>query len=459
MLALVDCNSFFASCEKVFRPDLANAAVVVLSNNDGVVVARSPEAKKLGIPMGEAYFKIKRFAEHGAVKVFSSNFYLYADLSWRVMKTLEQWTPFVEIYSIDEAFLDFTGIPTDDLYSNRLEIPEAGYGSPIAQGVCARPKATAHTGCGIALGHRMISMVKQWTGIPVSVGFAPTKTLCKVANETAKSRGTGVCDLMDETARIAALKAFDVGEVWGVGRRLVPQFRRLGIRTAYDLSRVDPVWMRKNYSISQEMTVRELRGEVCYGTHETPEPKKSIQVSRSFGDATDRLEDLEEAVATFAAKAAEKARSQGSVASAIHVHVNTSRFRQGKEDYYSQGLMTGFAVPTSSSLEIIETALATLRKIYRPGKQYKKASVILLELKDAGVAGSQGFLFETDEHRDAERRESEQKLMETLDLINRRCGKGAIFFGAEGIEKDWRPRHDTVSPCYTTCLNELPKVK
>jgi DNA polymerase V len=423
MLALVDCNSFFASCETIFRPDLRGKAVVVLSNNDGIVVARSPEAKRLGIPMGEAAFNIKRFIESGVVKVFSSNYRLYSDMSWRVMKTLEQWTPNIEVYSVDEAFLDFTG--------TRVDNPEA-------------------------LGQEIITTVKQWTGIPVSIGFAPTKTLCKVANETAKSRGTGICSLMDENARLTVLKQFDIGEVWGVGRRLAPRFLRLGLKTAYDLSMVDPLWIRKNFSIVQEQTVRELRGEPCFDLDSAPEPKKSIQISRSFGKATDRLEDLEEAVATFAARAAEKTRAQGSAASAVYVHINTSWYKNADANYYSQGMMTGFRVPTASTMEIIEVALDTLRKIYKPGRQYKKATVILHELKNAETVQSQGFLFEKNEERNADRRATEQKVMATLDRINIQHGKGTVFFGAEGVKKDWRSRQDVISPCYTTSLDELP---
>jgi DNA polymerase V len=426
MLALVDCNSFFASCETVFRPDLRRKAVVVLSNNDGIVVARSPEAKRLGIPMGEAAFKIKRFVDSGVVKVFSSNYRLYSDMSWRVMKTLEQWTPNIEIYSVDEAFLDFTGA--------RINSPDA-------------------------LGHEIITTVRQWTGIPTSIGFAPTKTLCKVANETVKSRGTGVCSLMDENARIAALKQFEIGEVWGVGRRLAPRFQRLGLKTAYDLSQVAPRWIRKNFSIVQEQTVRELCGEPCFDLDNAPEPKKSIQVSRSFGEVTERLEDLEEAIAAFAAQAAEKARAQGSAASAVYVHINTSWYKKDSTGYYSQGMMTGFSVPTASTMEIISAALETLKKIYKPNRQYKKATVILHELRNADAVQSQGFLFEKNEDRNAERRATERKVMETLDRINVQHGKGTLFFCAEGIKKEWRSRQDVISPCYTTCLNELPVVR
>jgi DNA polymerase V len=342
------------------------------------------------------------------------------------MKTLEHWTPNIEVYSVDEAFLDLAG--------TRIDSPDA-------------------------LGREIIATIKQWTGIPISIGFAPTKTLCKVANETAKSKGMGVCSLMDENARIAALKQFEVGEVWGVGRRLAPRFQRLGLKTAYDLSQVDPQWMRKNFSIVQEQTVRELRGEPCFELDDAPEPKKSIQVSRSFGAATERLEDLEEAIATFAARAAEKTRAQGSVASAVYVHINTSWYKKDNAGYYSQGMMTCFRVSTACTMEIIAVALDSLRKIYKPNRLYKKATVILHELRNTDVVQSQGFLFEKNEERNADRRATEQKVMEALDRINFQHGKGTLFFGAEGIKKDWRSRQDVVSPCYTTCLNELPVVR
>ena len=425
MFALVDCNSFFASCEQVFRPDLVGKPVVVLSNNDGVVVARSAEAKKLGIPMGEPFFKIKRLVEQNRIHVFSSNYILYNDLSRRVMRTLEQWSPNVEVYSIDEAFLDFDGLGIDDFD---------------------------------ALGRTMTETVRKWTGIPVSVGIAPTKTLAKIAAETAKTRGIAACDLSDETAWDTVLKEFDIGDVWGVGRRLVKPFRNLGLRTAYDLSRVDPIWMRRQYSIIQEKTVRELRGEPCFGI-EPPQPKKSIQVSRSFGDATDRLEDLEEAVATFAAKAAQKAREQGSVAPAVYVHVNTSWFHKDKASYYSDSTVTTFPIPTSSSPEIVSAAIEGLRRIYKPALPYKKATVILLDLLDADVTRSQGYLFEKDEKRNSDRRETERRLMESLDEINRRLGSRTVFFGAEGIEQTWRPRRENVSPNYTTDMDGLPVVR
>jgi DNA polymerase V len=427
MFALVDCNSFFASCERLFRPDLADKPVVVLSNNDGVVVARTKEAKQLGIKMGEPFFQIKQLVQQKRLTVFSSNFTLYSDLSRRVMQTLENFCPSVEIYSIDEAFLDLSGMEIKNLNEFSLSIAKT---------------------------------VLQWTGIPVSVGIAATKTLAKVANETAKKNETTVCDLLDESERIKTLQKFDIADVWGIGRRLIVSLRRLGLRTAYELSQVDPLWMRKNFSIIQEKTVRELRGEICFDV-EIPQSRKSIQVSRSFGDTISKYDDLEEAVATFAIRAAEKARSDGTVASAVYVHVNTSRFKKNKEDYYSNGVVVPFPEPTSNSIEIIAAAKNGLRQIFVTNIQYKKATVILLNLIDAEFAAAQKYLFDKNESYSPERKETENKLMNSIDEINRRFGRHTIFFGVESINKPaaWNARKNMTSPCYTTNFNDLPIAK
>ncbi|MDR0391183.1 MAG: Y-family DNA polymerase [Planctomycetaceae bacterium] len=423
---LVDCNSFFASCERLFRPDLAGRAVVVLSNNDGVVVARSKEAKQLGIKMGEPFFRIKQLTQQKKVAVFSSNFTLYADLSRRVMQTLENFCPVVEIYSIDEAFLDLSGMRINDL--NKF-------------------------------GQNIATTVYRWTGIPVSVGIAPTRTLAKIANEIAKSTGALVHNLQDESERIKSLQNFDIGDVWGVGRRLVVSFRRLGLRTAYELSQVDPIWMRKNYSVMQEKTVRELCGENCFET-DVPQLRKSIQVSRSFGDTISSLEELEGAVAAFAVRAAEKARVDGTVASAVYVHINTSRFKKGKEDYYSNGIAIPFFKPTSNTIEIIAAARKGLREIFVPRMQYKKATIILLNLIDSKFAESQKFLFDSNDSYSPERRETEKRLMNSLDAINSRFGRHTVFFGIEGIQQPtWHARQNMISPQYTTDINDLPIVK
>ena len=425
LYGLLDCNSFFASCEKLFRPDLKDKAVVVLSNNDGVVVARSLEAKLLGIPMGEPYFKIKRLVEHGRVVVFSSNYRLYGDMSNRVMKTLQQWTPNVEIYSIDEAFLDFTG----------LGIERDGIDSFLQE---------------------ITTTVRKWTGIPVSLGLGTTMTLAKVANDVAK-KGNGTCSLLDAPSRNHALSQLEVGEVWGVGRRLAPKMFKLGIRTGKDLASTDPVWMRKQFSVVQEQLVRELNGESCLDLTTVPAPRKSIQVSRSFQEATNDFRALAEAVSTFAAKACEKARSEGTVASAVYVHLNTSWFKE-KSEIVSEGKTRGFTIPTSSSPEIIRTALALLREIYREGPLYKKVSVTLLDLRNGDAVKSQGLLFDLDD-KNPEDRKRDDRLMESVDRINRQFGKGTVVFGSQGTDQRWRSASDHCSPNYTLRFDDLPIVK
>ena len=422
LYGLLDCNSFFASCEKLFRPDLKDKPVVVLSNNDGVVVARSPEAKKLGIPMGEAYFKIKRLAESGQVIVFSSNYRLYGDMSNRVMKTLLQWTPHVEVYSIDEAFLDLTNHNSTSVDTLMNEI---------------------------------VSTVTKWIGIPVSLGIGSTMTLAKVANDVAKKCG-GTCSLIDSIVRDQALAGMEVGDVWGIGRRLAPRLIRLGFRTAKDLAAVDPLWMRKNFSVVQERLVRELNGESCLDLMEVPAPRKNIQVSRSFSEATNDYRSLAEAVSTFAAKACEKARSEGTIAAAVYVHINTSWYK--KDSYIADGKMRGFNIPTSSSPEVIRTALSLLHEIYREGVFYKKASVMLLNLQDADVVKSQGILFDMGGKNSVEQ-QREETLMETVDKINRSFGKGTMLFGSQGVEQKWRGASEYCSPNYTISYLDLPIVK
>ena len=425
LYGLLDCNSFFASCEKLFRLDLKNKAVVVLSNNDGVVVARSPEAKKLGIPMGEPYYKIKHIAGQGRVAVFSSNYRLYGDMSNRVMKTLQRWTPNIEVYSIDEAFLDFTGLGIkDDSVDSFL--------------------------------YDITSTVHKWTGIPVSLGLAPTMTLAKVANDLAKKR-TGICSLLDPETRSLALAELDIGDVWGIGRRLAPKMFRLGIRTAKDLAAIDPLWMRKQFSVVQEQLVRELNGECCLDLTTIPVARKNIQVSRSFSEATNDYRLLAEAVSSFAAKACEKARSEGTAASAVYVHMNTSWYKK-QGTFISEGKTRGLNFPTSHSPEVIRTALTLLRELYREGVLYKKASVMLLDLQNTETVKSQGLLFEPDGKNPHERKR-EELLMKSVDHVNQTFGKGTLFFGSQGIQQQWRSASEHCSPNYTLYFTDLPVAK
>lgn len=425
--ALVDCNSFFVSCEKLFRPDLVGKAVVVLSNNDGCVVSRSAEAKALGIPMGEAFFKIKDLIRFGKVIVFSSNFELYGNMSARVMRRLAHWTPHVEVYSIDEAFLDLTGL-----------IPDGCESDPAAAEIARS--------------------VHKSTGIPVSLGLGPNRTLAKVANDMAKKglgSFPGVGSLLDPSVRRELLAGIGIEDIWGVGRRLAPKMRRLGLRTGADLTATDPLWMRRRFSVVQERLVRELNGENCMGPDEMPEARKSIQVSRTFRDATDSFQDLSEAVSTFAVRAAEKSRAQRTVASGIYVHLNTSRFGNR---YLSEGRATGFPIATAESVELIHTAQKLLRELYRSGPMYKKATVILLDLKDAEAVRSQGTLFPLDD-RSPEDRQKRERLMESIDSINGQMGRDTLFFGSQGFRRDWRGASEHKSPAYMSQWDELPVAK
>ena len=440
IFGLLDCNSFFASCEKVFHPAWEKRPVVVLSNNDGCVVARSPEAKPF-IAMGAPYFQIKKIAEVHGVIVRSSNFSLYGDMSRRVMLTLTQWTPEIEIYSIDEAFLDLTSRFHD------TPIWDASFEKRLAQ-----------------LASEMVETVPRWTGIPVALGIGPTKTLAKLANKIAKGRSDRYCSVLGEERRVEALRTFDVGDVWGVGRRLLPKFRRLGIKTALDLARLDPFYVRSEFSITQERTVRELRGEICFDAESTPEPRQNIRVSRSFGDMVSKLSELESAVASFAAKGAERLRRQGSVASGVRVQLDTNRFRTDLAQNHD-ALLAGFSRPTDSTPEIIETALTALRQLYRPDFLYKRAMIQLFGLLDAETAASVRYLFDPDPDaesangRNEEKRAAEKRLMKTVDALNATLGAGRLFFAAEGIAPAWRPNAQFVSPSYTTNWSEIPVVK
>ncbi|MFH0911238.1 MAG: Y-family DNA polymerase, partial [Planctomycetota bacterium] len=296
LFGLVDANSFYASCERVFRPSLRRRPVIVLSNNDGCVVARSAEAKALGIRAGAPHFQVARLCEAGGVAHFSSNYALYGDLSRRLMAALECWAPRVEVYSIDEAFLDLSGVP--------------GAGTE-------------------AFARALVETVERWTGLPVSLGTGPTKTLAKAANRAAKKAGAGFCCLASREEIDRALAGLGVEEVWGVGERRGTRLRRLGVRTALDLCRADPAGIRGRFSIAAERIVRELMGEACLRLDEDAAPRQEIRVARSFGRPVTELAHLEEAVASYAARAAEKLRAEGSVAAGLYVYIRTNPFRDG----------------------------------------------------------------------------------------------------------------------------------
>ncbi len=419
MYGLVDCNSFYASCEKVFRPELANSPVVVLSNNDGCVIARSPEAKALGIVMGTPYFKVKSLCEAKDVSVFSSNYALYGDMSRRVMQALTNWCPSIEVYSIDEAFLDLTGVPKADTFS---------------------------------FGQNLIQTIRQWTGIPVSIGIAPTKTLAKVANRMAKKTGIGVHHLLTQQSQDECLASLSPEDLWGVSGAWGKRLQRLGITTARQLRDADTDLIRKSFSIVLQRLVLELRGEVCLEFDEVPQPKKNITCSRSFGDKVAALSDLEEAVAMFTARAGEKLRRQKNVASGIYIYLRTDKFR-ASDPQYQNAWAGSFELPTSDSGEMIHLALSGLRKIYRKGYLYKKAGIILLDLKSKTATQNQGNLFELKKgHKKSD------ALMNVLDHLNRMMGRDTVVFGSQGIEHAWKLRAEFLSPRYTTRWDDLPNV-
>jgi DNA polymerase V len=396
-ISLVDANNFYVSCERVFDPRLRDKPVVVLSNNDGCIVARSNEVKALGIPMG-APVHLVRWSETGpggpsqihahGIQVYSSNYTLYGDLSWRVVQTLEQFSPDVEVYSIDEAFW---GLSED--------------GSTIAQ--------------------EIRSTVLQWTGIPVSVGVATTKTLAKVANHLAK-RGTGVCVLTDPTPVLAELP---VGEIWGIGSRLSYRLHQQGILTALQLREVELPWIKQLMGIVGVRLVQELRGISCLPLELCPPPRKSCCVSRSFGVPVATVEDLKEAAATYGARAAAKVRRDGLVAGVVTVFITTNRFKPD-EPQYSNSAVVQLPQPANDAFTLIHATLRAVERLYRPGYQYKKAGVLLTELRPAS-------LVQTDLFSDPVKLERRGALMRTVDSLNRQFGAGTVFCAAEGVEKWW----------------------
>ena len=491
IIGLLDCDSFFASCEKVFRPDWANRPVVVLSNNDGCVVARSPEAKALGIAMGAPLFQIRELARTAGVVVRSGNFALYGDMSRRVVETLGRWTPSVDVYSIDEAFLDLTGRFCDA--SGRLRGSETSAGNDDGLGGLRILGEVSGGGLGESgkmgenggvdwrefcvsderlstatrreierTAEEIVETVRRWTGIPVSLGLGPTRTLAKAASRIAKRDGAATgrkfALLFDPEERERELKRLSVGDVWGVGRRLLPAFWRLGLRTACDLARVDPIYMRKNFSIVQEKTVRELRGERTFDSKTRPEAQKSLQISRSFGTTVETLAEMEEAVSSFASTAAAKMRARKIVASGVYVYMSTSG-RDPNVPRRNVGLAVNFARPTNSTPEFLAAALRLTRTLFDPKLAWRKAGVVALETLDESVAESRRFLFEPDPERPAERRERDRRLCEALDKANATFGKKSVFFASDGIKPRWTPNARFVSPSYTTDWNALPVVR
>lgn len=414
MIGLMDCNNFYASCERVFNPSLNGRPVIVLSNNDGCVIARSNEAKALGIKMGVPAYQIKEAIHQHDIAVFSSNYTLYGDMSSRVMSILTSLAPEIEVYSIDEAFINLDGI--NDLQS---------LGADIVYKVC------------------------RGSGIPVSLGIAPTKTLAKVANKFAKKYPAynRVCIIDKENKRIRALELTDIGDVWGIGRRQAAKLEREGIKTAYDFSRLPGSWVRRNMTVVGERTWKELRGVSCMDMESAPPAKKQICTSRSFGKMVEDIDTMAEAIATHAATCAKKLRQQKSYAVALMVFIHTNNFREDLPQYW-RNTVIHLPVPTSDTQEIVHYALARLNAIYMKGYQYKKVGVIITEIASEGV---QQNLF------DIVDRDKRERLMQALDKINGDC-HNYVKLAVQGNGREWKLKQEQLSRRYTTDMDEILKI-
>ena len=416
-IALIDCNNFYASCERIFNPRLIGKPIVVLSNNDGCIITRSAEAKELGIKMGEPYFKAKKIIDKNNVRVFSSNYSLYGDISQRVMETLARFASDVEIYSIDEAFLGLNGFENYELSK-----------------YCQYIRRT----------------IKQWVGVPVSIGVSTTKTLSKIANNLAKKNKEydGVCILKSWFDINEALKLTSIEDVWGIGRRLSVFLKKYKINTAYDFTQLDKGWIRKNMGVVGEKTFLELCGVSCIELELIPSDKKSCCVSRSFSKPVEKIDDLEESISSYGTRVAEKIREEGLVAESMSIFVLTNYFNR-KEKQYSNSIKLQLPYPTNNSIKIVKRALEGIKKIYRQGYRYKKAGVILYGLTKAKQTRG---LLDYD-------RESSDSIMNTLDRINERYGSSTIRLASEGVDKSWSMRRESVSPCYTTRFDDLVEAK
>ena len=431
MYALVDGNNFYVSCERVFRPSLNGCPVVVLSNNDGCAIARSNEAKALGIAMGAPWFKIQHMAESDGLVALSANFALYGDLSDRMMSLAAGLGPAQEIYSIDESFIDLTGVPGD-----------------LAERC-----------------HRVRSRILQWVGIPCGIGIGTTKTLAKLANHIAKTaeRKLGrypeylaqVCNLaaLTQSELEAVFATTAVNEVWGVGRRIAAQLNEGGIKTVLDLIRLDPATVRSRWSVVLERTVRELQGTPCVGLEDVPSPKKEIASTRSFGQPVTELVDLIEAVTEFASRAALKLRKQASQANQVMCFIRTSPFRDDPQ--YSRSITVPLRRPSADTAVIVSAAVAGLRSIYRPGFKLAKAGVMLMDLQPDSVRQVELAL----ENDDVQHTSG---LMTALDELNLRYGRGTVQMASAGLAGErriWSMKQERRTPGYTTCWADMLVVR
>jgi DNA polymerase V len=412
MIALVDCNNFYVSCERVFSPRLRNGPVVVLSNNDGCVIARSEEAKALGIKMGTPYFQIDYLIEKESVRVFSSNYCLYGDMSTRVMEALNYFSPETEVYSIDEAFLN---LEEQNLYEKAVEIK---------------------------------TKLKKWTGLPVSIGIAPNKTLAKIANRIAKKSNAGVFQIENETMRDEILEQTPISDVWGIGYNSAKKLNALNVKNALHLKNLDRRWARKLLSVTGARIVEELNGKIALPLELAPPPKKSITCSRSFGFLVEPIEILREALDSYLTKASEKMRRQKLTAKAITVFLTTNRF--SKTGQYSNSKTVELAVATNSTREIREWTRKTLDEIYHKGFLYKKVGVILQDLQPETA--------ETIRLYNEANYEKDKRLMRALDKISGKFGREAIRFGVQKSRDCWQMKSEMRSSKFTTRFSEILKI-
>jgi len=418
MFALVDCNNFYASCERVFQPQWEGKPVVILSNNDGCVIARSNEAKALGIPMGAPAFQYKDLFNRQNIKVFSSNYPLYGDMSSRVMKILERYTPDIEIYSIDEAFLQFKGFEHFDLDTQ---------------------------------GRAMKKQVQQWTGIPVSVGIAPTKGLAKIANKIAKKyndKTGGVYLMATDEQRVKALKWTGVKDIWGIGRQHAKRLEKQGVKTAYDFSNLPDSWIRKHMSILELRLKKDLLGLPYIQLDDTQPAKKSIATTRSFQSTLSQYWEVEERLVTYATSCAEKLRQQKSSCAALMVFVRSNPHKEGSEQYRNSCVIT-LPYATDSSIILAQYATFGLKNIFKKGIDYKKAGVILMGLSPSNERQLNLFHANQNKH---------DPLMQTIDRLHRRFGPNRIKLANQDLNKTWKMRQEHLSPRFTTELNDIIRV-
>jgi len=415
-IALIDCNSFYVSCERLFNPKIRKKPVVVLSNNDGCIISRSNEAKALGIKMGEPYFKEKDIIVKNNVQVFSSNYSLYGDISRRVMRTLKRFNSDIEIYSIDEAFLDLSNFPDNEVKN---------------------------------IGHEIRNIVLKWTGIPTSIGIAKTKTLSKVANHIAKKKQSGVTSFIGIENIDSILEKVEINDVWGVGKQLTKFYHKSGIYNAKQLKNVSNTWIKKSSNVLSSRTAMELRGIPCIDLEATSSKRKSCVVSRSFGQRVENFQELKEAIASYSLNASEKIRSESLVTKSITVFIRTSLF-QSRFGYYSNSKTIDFPIATNNSIEIVKAAISSLETIFKNGYRYQKAGVMLSRLSDS-VDGKNLFSSEKDKKINS--------LMKSIDNTNHRYGRSTLSLASAGVHKRWNTRRQHYSKIDTADFYYLPTIK